>query len=670
MLSALRNKKKSITVVLLACVMAVFMLSFGVNLNFSSIRGSKEHLALEINEEKISLQQFQRRLYQLTELYRSQFQQNFEQFRPLLNLPQRVIDNLIEEKLLGDYTHNLGLAAGDRQIQSYLTSMPFFKKFGLNKSNYQSYLNSQGLTGEQHQAILVKQLAEQQLSRTLSDLATISEPEAEALYIAANTKYSFNYISFDPQNFKKNVDVSDEAKLKELYEKLQEKYRAPRSLSFTYVAFKPESFTSKVEVSDEDLQALYQERENSFYEPRQIKYRLVELKKQFKKPSSDLQKLVTQGKIETPDEELNKLFSSKAKELVEKLKTEEVLTADTFEKLAKANSLVVTTQEFQNANAINPEYRLVLDRLEKGRFSDVLETESSYAVLFLEDVKEKRLKEFSEVKAQLEAEYRADKAPEYAALAADEFFDSSQASANRETPLFDFAQSEKLVAEKTPQLLAVSEDIAGAEGLVKKVSELSKGQRDVVKLAKAFYVVEILETKESYIPEFQTVRAKVENDYRDKIALELAEKKARETLATLLEKKDGKAEPKNSLAEIAKAEGLSVTKTEPITRFENGAANPLLSQSENKRKLFQLTKEAPLANTVLRSGMSFYLASLAEIKLETATEDKAEGATNTSKLSIAQREKEEVSKRLMERTLENLKDKSKIWINPEALKGL
>lgn len=659
MFTLLRNNRKSITGLLLAGFVAILMLGFGANLNRTmNNRSNLADTAIKVADKKVTFEEFYQKLNNLSEMARYQLGENFAKMKPFLNLEQRTIDQIINDSLLKDYVNDLGLSASNAQVEQYLQNHPFFKKFGFNQQTYKNYLNSSGISAIAFEAETRQVLANKQLLNFLTAANTPTDKELEAIYKAKNTSYEFSYVSFKASKFENAVDKNDGA-LNAFFENNKVNYEQPRTVSYSYIKFNPESFEAKVEINEEELKSMYQENLTSYFEPKEFNLKKIVLNKS-KEESNALENLVspdTAKDSKDNSEKKNDFVKEAAKKIVERLKNNEM-----FETLAKELSQDKESAKnsgnlgWLKANSLDKDIRAVAERMEKGKFSDVIETADAYVIIYLEDIKDKRLKPFEEVRASIEKQRRQEDAPEYAKAEADAFLRKyqEQDSANK-LPFEDFAKKENLNVEKTGKLMNASENPADAFGLTAKLITLSEGSAQVEKTSAGLFVSEVTQSKNSYIPELTEVKDEVVKDFIKQKSLDLA-KQAAEKFLEKASSKEAK-----QFEQLAKETSLEIKNTSAAKKEELPENEVLFSSKDIVKTAFSLTTENSFPKTVAKGNGEYIVYKLRNLIVPNAEEAK-------SKLQeVLKSESDRAGTRVLENLLHVLKLESDTWVNPKIL---
>jgi peptidyl-prolyl cis-trans isomerase D len=654
MLDYLRKFKRSIMGTIAFVMLAGLMLTFGMNgpSNYSAGRANNDAPALVINEKEVSYEEYQNQIRNLDAMGRRQFGPNYDKIRGMLNVPERVVDSLVSQNLFSALIADMGLGAGVAQVREYILQNYF--PTGFNESLYLDMLRQNGLTEEQHTDKVRKQIAAGQLQDLLSDVSFVSDVELRSKYRVENTKFAFQYVVASAADFEKKVDVTDEAALKKFYDENKETFRRGKSVKYVAVEFPISEFTQKVDVTKDDIDEAYESASKQFTEPRQVLVKRIAWSKEKSAPSS-LEEMMDTDKEESPN---NAEKKKKAEAALKRLKD-----GEDFDKVRSEMTEPVKggieEASWLPVPSLDPKFRNAAQKLDKGQYSSVIETDAGYFIIKLEDLKSQRLKPLDEVRSEVEAIVRKNLAPTYAIASAENFLSEwEKKSKDSDIALAEYAKStgrEAVVSEKAyfeheaPNGLPPS--------LTSKCFSLGNGSRESVSVDGRVFVVSVDEVKPPFVPEFDQVKEAVVSAYKADKALELA-RTAAQAIAN-----EASSMPLSAgvsrLAPAAKAQGFVAKTTDPKTRAEAGGTAPFDSPAAVETA-FGLSDAAPLAQKPVDAGQNVYLFELSGVTLPD------EGEWTTKRSEQLKAEMKRGGQALSKALLANLKRHATIVDNTQA----
>ncbi|MCB0358903.1 MAG: peptidyl-prolyl cis-trans isomerase, partial [Bdellovibrionales bacterium] len=319
----------------------------------------------------------------------------------------------------------------------------------------------------------------------------------------------------------------------------------------------------------------------------------------------------------------------------------------------------------QYYSKLPPEIRTVAERLAVDEHSTPIRVGNSFHLIYVQDAEPQRQQTLDEVRDEIINRMQKLEAPLIAYEAAESTLDE-WTNADETQALAAFAEAKSLPVVSSNGLVGERQPGLLPPDVMQRITVMNDGDRELVDVGETSYLVEILETQPSYIPELDEVRDEVVALYRT----EQAQKRAREFADSLLSEARAAS---NSMAEgtdglqgvlqsVAAAHELSVQQTDAVTRSE-AQALPLFQTPGMLSTAFSLSNEQPLAPSVLEGGGKLYVV---ELKSREVPEDAVTAEERTEvKASAAQ----QAAGRVFGALVDALKDRTEISINREQLLG-
>ncbi|OVE80297.1 hypothetical protein BVY02_00745 [bacterium J17] len=656
MLEFLRKKRHSLLGFIVAGFASLMMLGFGIDAFFS---GSSENIAIRIGEKEITYREYAMRLDRVSDLYRRQLRENFSRMRAMLNLEQQTIDGIITENILEDFTDQLGLSASNQQIEQNIRQQVIsIPQLGgeFTQASYKNFLRAVGISGAGLEFETRKQIIQDQLRKTLSDLSFADKNELLAVYNEENAKSQFRYLNISADDFADKVDTSKEEELKDFFLEEQEAYRKPRTIQYSLVEFKHSEFEDHVEITKNDLEIAYQEHSSKFVEPAKVLLRQIFFKKsQEDKDPNNLEELIT-GSSSEDSEAASELKPNEFARNKANLALERVDAGDDFAEVAKEVSEDSTTASkggemgWLSFDSLEPALRKAAKLLDPGQNSNVIETDSGFHILMAEELQPKRQKEQSEIEDELRAIIRRTESPQYAYAEAETFEQLwEKETAGGAGSLASFAEKHKRNVISSEKLLTAKEGPGVLPAsITAKLIDLSEGDSLLFEQGASVFLAQIDKTKDSYIPEFETVKEQVTKDFVAKKSIELAREFA-ESLNN----------SEKDLAALAEENGLELKTTELKKKSE---ANGEPFNTPNLRQAaYGLSPERKRADEAFVTGNNFVVVELMEKQLPSTENFEKELP------SLRAQEQQKSGERMLNALIEHLKAKTDIWVNPNLL---
>ena len=406
MFEYIRTHQKVMQLLLLLIIFPSFAF-FGIE-SFTRSRGSENSVAT-VGGHSISQQEFDAAQREQLDRLRQQYGQQIDS--KMLNTPEAkksTLDELISRKVLAIEVVNNHLSVTDQTLQQNILSTPGLTKpdGSFDNDRFKSLLAVQGMTPAMYDQRLRQDLIVQQLLSTVEATSFLPKSVAERVAAIFEQEREVQVMDVKLADYVSKVNVTD-AMLKAYYEKNTAEFEIPELVKAEYVVLNNDALTAQVTVSDADLQAYYEQNKTAKYsteEQRRASHILLNLKKD---ASAAEQKAV----------------KAKAEALLVELRKK----PETFAAVAKANSQDTGSGErggdldFFGKGAMVKPFEDAAFKLKVGEISELVQSDFGIHIIQLTGIKAGAVKSFEEVKNQILAEVKKQKASKLYAEAAESF---------------------------------------------------------------------------------------------------------------------------------------------------------------------------------------------------------------------------------------------------------
>ena len=538
MMERMREGASSIWVKIILGLIILSFVFAGVG---SYLAGGSEQVAAKVDDREISQREFEM-AYQ-NERNRMQAQLG-DYFSTLMGDPayvqqfrRSVLDRMVNDLLIEQRANELGLRISDQQVRQTIVSMPEFQRDGVfDNEQYNALLRRSGLTPDMFAESMRTDLLRQQLLLAIQGSDFALGNEVNALIKLERQEREIRTLTLDVAEFTNKAEVTDE-EAQAYYEQNPLQFTRPDQVKAAYIELSGTNLKETLNVSEDDAKAYYDENQRKYgtAEQRQASH------------------ILDQGK------------GSEAKTKAENLLAELNNGAD-FAELAKTSS--DDTFSGQDGGKLDWFERGVMDpafedaafALNKGEISGVVESDFGYHIIKLDDIKEPQVKSFADVRDEILAELREQRAAEafydlQTQLAEKAFempdsLDDAAEAVDATVQTTDFiSQSDApgVLANPAVQQALFSPEVR-EDGLNSDVIEI--GPEHVV-------VVRVDDSRDEMVLPFDEVSAQVKQQLSVVKGEEAASAKADELVAAL---RDGNTE-------VLADEGLSFSEAETINRM-------------------------------------------------------------------------------------------------------
>lgn len=555
-----------------------------VFLGVGSIGSKKGNTVATVNDEPITIKEFQQAYKAQIQQLQAQFGNNLnDDLIKALNVKQLVVDQLIEQRLLLNEAERLEIKVSDREVQDLVMSIKAFEKDGLfDLETYKNVLARNSLnpeTFEINQKIALKQ---QKVKNMVTGSVNVSDLEAQEFYRFQNTKMAVDYIHFSPENY---TDIKPtEEQIQSYYDENKNAYLSEAKRKAAFLKFSPSDYKDQVAVTDKMIKDYYDQNIAEFQTPEKIEARHILIRLE---PEADELAVAT--------------AENKAMEVYTKATSGEdfeALAREFSEGPSKSSGGYLGT--FEHKSMVKP-FADAAFALKAGEISKPVKTQFGLHVIKVISKFEASTQTYEDaadsIRDKLTKEnlgYLAyDKAGEAfdAVIDGDDFEQVAMIAQKniRTTDAFD--NSGKGLA--FPDAYQFAQAAFGLEN-----DEIS----DVKQFNDAYYLIKVTQIIEPAVQPLDAVKAQVEKDVMGKLQNEAALADAK----NLLEK----AIKASSFEGLGLPSDIKIESTPLFTR--NGQIENIQDSAKIVEAGFTLDKDSNIYSQVLETGKGFYLISFKE----------------------------------------------------------
>ncbi len=599
-----------------ACFAIVIVFIFWGGYSYTE---KKANRVAVVNGSYIGLREYQSMYSNLVEQMRRQFGRQFSsELVETLNLKGQALDRLINRRLILAEAGMLKFDVSREELQNAIVSYPAFQTNDqFDPLRYQQILRSNRLTPQDFEANQREDLLINKVEQFITRGAKVLESEMLSFFHHTRDRVNLAYVQIDPQDFKNQVNVDEEA-VRDYFDKHRENYRLADKRNILYVRFVPRDYLAEVEVTDQEIEEFYQLHQDNYREPKKVHARHILFRISEKAKTAEIQEILDRAK--------------KVLNLARK--------GDNFAELARKYSEDPTAAKggdlgyFKSGDMVKP-FADSAFSLKKGEISDLVRTRFGIHIIKVEDITEESVQPLAQVKETVRQSLKEERGREIALQRADSFIDLSRALDDLQK-----AAAEAGLEVKESGLFAAEKPIPQL-GRHPEINEIIFALRPR-EISPAFsigddqLVAQLVEIQDSRLEEFAEAQERVQEDWITEQSEVLARKQAQEWLET--------ARQEGNLAEVARRNKLKINKTGLFTTIS--PAPPFGNQRDMVITAFSLTPEQPVPSEVYEVDGKFIILQL---------EDSQPASENGF-----QKEKDSLAKQLLQAKKEQTFSR---WIN-------
>jgi peptidyl-prolyl cis-trans isomerase D len=385
-----------------------------------------------------------------------------------------------------------------------------------------------------------RELLQQKFQQLVTDGITVTDADVRAEFQRENEKIKLDYVVIKPDDLQAKVEVSD-ADLASYFEKNKSRYVVPERRTVDYAVLDFAQLKQRAPISEDDEKVYYQNHIDQY----KIEDRAHVAHILFK----------TVGKTDAEVAEIKK----KAEDVLNKAKH-----GGNFADLAKQYSEDTTKDKGGDLDWIVrgqtvPEFEAAAFSLPKGAISDLVKTQYGFHIIQVIDRQNARTQTFDEVRPMIEAQLQQEKAEQLAETISAQIAEEIRRSGRM--PIDDLAKKFNLMTGEA-KLVEVNQplpELGNAPAVVDSIFHLRPGDlSSPIHTDRGYVILSVKDIQPAHPATLAEVHDHVASDYKHEKAIELAKTRADELAK--------RAKGGESFASAAKALGLELKMTDPISR--------------------------------------------------------------------------------------------------------
>jgi peptidyl-prolyl cis-trans isomerase D len=225
-----------------------------------------------ISGQPISTAEFDRLYRSEVDRYRQMYQQTLSpEMLRALNMPHRVLDQMIDQRLLLAAAENMHLTVSDEELARSIAAFPYFQENGqyVGHERYEKALRAAGLTPDRFERDVRDSLLREKYQTFVRASVVVPEADVKREWASRNEKATIEYVLVPAARLDSPAEPA-EADLKAWLAKGQERYKKPLQRRFKYLLVDKSKVRGKTVVGEDEIKADYERRLSSFSAPEQV----------------------------------------------------------------------------------------------------------------------------------------------------------------------------------------------------------------------------------------------------------------------------------------------------------------------------------------------------------------------------------------------------------------
>ncbi len=511
MLKTMRKNVKSLAptlwIVIATFIIAIFAVWGGAGRLGEKARSET---VATIGKDKISMDAYYNVLRQRLESLQKEFKQLNRSFIQQLNIPQQVLEQLVQQHLLRQKASEMGITASDKEVSDRVVAM--FQRDGkfIGVEEYRRLLSYNRLSVADFEDNLKSEIAINKLVKLLTAGIAVTPEELWSDYQNKTDSAKIEYAMLEESKAAFDDPVTP-AELQAYFDKNKDKYALPERRQGTYLLLQTDELKKDVQLTDAEIEKYYSDNADQFKEPERMRVSRIFLS------------IAKKGAAGGPEQ---------AQEILDRL-----AKGEDFAQLARTYSQDDKAKDggdwgFDAWAQLSTNEVAEIRKLEAGGVSAKVDRPDGTAILKVTEKEPERTQPLDAVKARIRSILEDQKARDLAA----EKIGRLEKSALREKSLDVAAQKEGYKVKATGALKAgqALEEIDPAGSISQTLFGLK--DREISGAIPMFTGTGIVQLEKIDPPRpaaFEEVKAEVEKDFRTAKRQEITLAKVREALPKL-----------------------------------------------------------------------------------------------------------------------------------------
>jgi len=273
MLKTMRKNVKSLKptlwIVIATFIVSIFVVWGG---GLTKGEGAGAGALVSVGKVHISTETYFQALRSRLEALKNQFKELNRSFIEQLNIPQQVLEQMIEQALLSELAKDMGLLASDQEVRDKIISFPGLQQDGkfIGFDEYQRRLAWNRISLADFEGSLRKDIILNKVIQVITMGVAVTPDEVWQNYQKEKESAKVEYLVLE----KSKVELTQKPQVAEAqsyFEKNKDKYKIPEKREAAYVFLKTDDLKKEVELGESEIESYYKDNLAQFQIPEKLK---------------------------------------------------------------------------------------------------------------------------------------------------------------------------------------------------------------------------------------------------------------------------------------------------------------------------------------------------------------------------------------------------------------
>lgn len=273
MLRTMRKNVKSLKWVMWF-VVATFIISIFVIWGGSGqlSRGLTSGALVQMNGGKVTTETYTTTLRNRIESLRREMKDINRNLIEQLNLPQQVLEQLVEQQLIAGLAKDLGISASDAEVKDRIVNLPGLQREGkfIGYEEYRQILGYNHISVGQFEEEMRQEIVLTKTVQALTAGVVATPDEVWDAYRKTKDSAKIEYLALEKS--KVTLDKQpDEAEVRAYFDAHRDNYKLPERREGLYAFLKNDDLKKEVELSEAEIGKYYTDNKAQFENPEKVK---------------------------------------------------------------------------------------------------------------------------------------------------------------------------------------------------------------------------------------------------------------------------------------------------------------------------------------------------------------------------------------------------------------
>ena len=273
MLKTMRKNVKSLKWVMWI-VVATFIISIFVIWGGSGqlSKGLSSGSLVQMSGGKVTVDTYSTTLRNRIESLRREMKDINRNLIEQLNLPQQVLEQLVEQQIIFAQAKDLGIDASDAEIKDRVITLPGLQRNGqfIGYEEYRQVLNMNHITVGQFEEEMRQEIVLTKTVQALTSGVVVTPDEVWDAYRKSKDSAKIEYLALEKSKVTLDKEP-DEAEIKAWFDAHKDGYKLPERREGIYVFLKNDDLKKEIELSEAEIGKYYTDNKAQFENPEKVK---------------------------------------------------------------------------------------------------------------------------------------------------------------------------------------------------------------------------------------------------------------------------------------------------------------------------------------------------------------------------------------------------------------